>query len=172
MVNCPTWITDCDSHSPTLLELFLSFDLCICFGVVPPHWEILIIFLPCFPVNSCQTRRGELYFITQLLLNLMLIEMVFAIFYEKFQGMIYLDFMLLLLILNFVSKSRLELMYFLPWCKYQGKPHSSPWLSTVSVAAIANRNYIFFCTNKINLVSKVTEVRNCYKRVLEVCLCL
>ena len=26
MVNFPTWIPDCDSHSPTLLGLFLSCD--------------------------------------------------------------------------------------------------------------------------------------------------
>ena len=26
----PTWTPDCDSHSPALLELFLSSDACIC----------------------------------------------------------------------------------------------------------------------------------------------
>ena len=26
MVNFPTWIPDCDSHSPALLDTFLSFD--------------------------------------------------------------------------------------------------------------------------------------------------
>ena len=30
MVNFPTQITDCDSHSPDLLDLFLSFDTSIC----------------------------------------------------------------------------------------------------------------------------------------------
>ena len=30
MVNFPTWIPDCDSHSPALLELFHSFDNSIC----------------------------------------------------------------------------------------------------------------------------------------------
>ena len=64
--------------------LFWNYFYLLTFAFVlewfSPHWEILIIFFPCFPVNSCQTRRGELSFITQLLLNLMLIEMVFAIF--------------------------------------------------------------------------------------------
>ena len=30
MVNFPTRIPDCDSHSPALLDLFLSFDASIC----------------------------------------------------------------------------------------------------------------------------------------------
>ena len=30
MVNFPTWIPDCDSHSPALFDLFLSFDANIC----------------------------------------------------------------------------------------------------------------------------------------------
>ena len=29
MVNFPTWILDCDSHSPALLDLFISFDASI-----------------------------------------------------------------------------------------------------------------------------------------------
>ena len=30
IVNFPTWITDCDSHSPALLDLFISSDASIC----------------------------------------------------------------------------------------------------------------------------------------------
>ena len=30
MVNFPTWIPDCDSHSPALLDLFLSSGSSIC----------------------------------------------------------------------------------------------------------------------------------------------
>ena len=30
MANFPTWILDCDSHSPALLNLFLSSDTSIC----------------------------------------------------------------------------------------------------------------------------------------------
>ena len=30
MVNCSTWIPDCDSHSPALLALLLSSDANIC----------------------------------------------------------------------------------------------------------------------------------------------
>ena len=44
MANFLTWIPDCDSHSPTLLELFLSSDRSISSTMVFPHWEILILF--------------------------------------------------------------------------------------------------------------------------------
>ena len=30
MVNIPIWIPDYDSHSPALLDLFISFDTSIC----------------------------------------------------------------------------------------------------------------------------------------------
>ena len=30
MINFPTGISDCDSHSPTLLDLFISPDASIC----------------------------------------------------------------------------------------------------------------------------------------------
>ena len=30
MVNFPSWIPECDSHSPALLDLFLSSDASIC----------------------------------------------------------------------------------------------------------------------------------------------
>ena len=30
MVDFPTWIPDCDSHRPALLDLFLSSDASIC----------------------------------------------------------------------------------------------------------------------------------------------
>ena len=35
MVNFPTWILDCDSHSPALLDLFIS-DTSICSAMAFP----------------------------------------------------------------------------------------------------------------------------------------
>ena len=34
MINFPTWIPDCDSHSPALLDLFISSDASICSAMV------------------------------------------------------------------------------------------------------------------------------------------
>ena len=39
MVNFPTRIPDCDSHSPVLLDFFLSSDASICFTMVFPPLE-------------------------------------------------------------------------------------------------------------------------------------
>ena len=36
MVNFPTWIPDCDSHSSALLDLLLSQDTSICSTMVFP----------------------------------------------------------------------------------------------------------------------------------------
>ena len=37
MVNFPAWIPDCDSHSPALLDFFLSFDASICSTMAFPR---------------------------------------------------------------------------------------------------------------------------------------
>ena len=36
MVNFPSWILDCDSHSPALLDLFISSDVSICSAMAFP----------------------------------------------------------------------------------------------------------------------------------------
>ena len=36
MVNFPSWISDCDSHSPVLLDLFISSDTSICSTITFP----------------------------------------------------------------------------------------------------------------------------------------
>ena len=35
MVNLPTWIPDCDSHSPALLDLFLDASICSAMAFPP-----------------------------------------------------------------------------------------------------------------------------------------
>ena len=44
MVNFPTWIPDCDCHSPILLDLFL-LALVFILQWLSLHWEILILLL-------------------------------------------------------------------------------------------------------------------------------
>ena len=41
---------------------------------------------------------------------------------------------------------------YIPHCKYQVKPHSSPWFSAACAAAIVHRNHFFVCTKRINLL--------------------
>ena len=71
---------------------------------------------------------------------LVLTGMVFVIIREMFHRRISLNLVLLLLLVNFVSEFRLELMY-IPHRKYQVKPHSSPWFAAACAVAIVHRNY-------------------------------
>ena len=59
-----------------------------------------------------------------------------------FHERISLKSVLLLLLVNFVSGFRLELIY-IPHQKYQVKPHSSPWFAAACAAAIVHRNQFF-----------------------------
>ena len=56
MVNFTTWIPDCDSHSPALLDLFLSFGTSICSAMVFPLFGncdyIVVSVCIDFPSNS------------------------------------------------------------------------------------------------------------------------
>ena len=52
IANFSTWIPDSNSHSPAVLDLFLSSDAAIiCSTMVSLHWEILIMLLSQFPLT-------------------------------------------------------------------------------------------------------------------------
>ena len=63
MVNFRTWIPDCDSHSPALLDLFLSSDAIFVLQWFSLHWEILIMFLSQFSLTFHQFHNGMPCFI-------------------------------------------------------------------------------------------------------------
>ena len=56
MVNVPTRIPDCDSHSPALLNLFISSDASICSAMAFPPLEnsdhVVVSVSIDFPTNS------------------------------------------------------------------------------------------------------------------------
>ena len=60
---------------------------------------------------------------------------------------------------------------YIPCCKYQLKPHSSPWFSAACAATIVHRILFFVCLYQQNKPSeynvKYRQASNCYKRVLE-----
>ena len=111
MVNFPTRIPDYDSHSPALLDLFFFLILVFFLQSLSLHWEILIMLLSQFPLTFQQIHNGMPHFITKLydyshadwdgLRNHL----------GDFHGKISLNLVLLLLLVNFVSGCRLELMY-------------------------------------------------------------
>ena len=57
IINFPTWISDCDSHSPALLDLFISSDASVCSTIASFHWEILILLLSQFPLTFQYTQN-------------------------------------------------------------------------------------------------------------------
>ena len=59
---------------------------------------------------------------------------------------------------------------YIPHCKYQVKPHSSPWFSAACAAAIVHRNHFFRLYQKDKSSDskvKFRQASNHYKRVLE-----
>ena len=111
MANFPTQILDCDSHSPALLNLFLSSDtLVFVLQWLSFDWEISIMLLSQFPLIFHHIYNGMPCFITLHMTILVLIGMVFVIIWEIIHGKILLNSVLLLLLVKFVSGYRLELM--------------------------------------------------------------
>ena len=107
------------------------------------HWEILIMLLSQFPLTFQETQNRISRFIAWLMTILALIGMVFAIIWEMFHRRISVNSILLLLLVNFLSGFRLELMYISLIIKYRVKPHSSPWFSAAFAAAIVHRKHFF-----------------------------
>ena len=101
MVNFPTCIPVCDSHSPALLE----------WQWLAPHWEILIMLLFQFPLTFHHIYNRMPRFITLLMTVLVLIEVVFLIIWDMFHRKVSSNLVLLLLLTSFVSGFRLELIY-------------------------------------------------------------
>ena len=58
MVNFPTRISNCDSHSPALLDLFISSELVFVLQWLSLHWEILIMLSSQFPSNFHHIHNG------------------------------------------------------------------------------------------------------------------
>ena len=79
MVNFPPWIHDCDSHSPTLLDLFISSGAGICSTMAFPPLgnsdHVVVSVSIDFPINSKQDAPFHRILMT----ILVLIGMIFMI---------------------------------------------------------------------------------------------
>ena len=62
LVNFPTQITECDSHSPALLDLFPSSDASNVPQWLSLDWEILVLLLFQFPLTFSKTQKGMILF--------------------------------------------------------------------------------------------------------------
>ena len=110
------WLTfatrnpDCDSHSPALLDLSISSDASI-YSTMAFHSLGNSDVVNSVSIDFHHIHNGMPHFIVLLMTILLLIGTVFVIICERFQGRIYLNLVLLLLLVNFVGGFRLELMY-------------------------------------------------------------
>ena len=106
MVNFSTQISDCDSHSPVVLDLFISSDASICSRMAfPPlgnsdHVVVSVSIDFSFKFTTpCPVSSHSVWLLSRWLI------------WEIFYGRISLNSVLVLLLINFVCQFRLELMY-------------------------------------------------------------
>ena len=142
LLRCLTLLLKSQTVTLTLLLFwmyFLRLMLVFVLQWLSHHWEILIMLLSQFPLTFHQIYNRIPHFIGWLMTILVLIGMVFMIIWEMLHGRIYLNSVIV------------GIDVYISHQKYHVKPHSSPWFSAASVAAIVHRNHFFVCTNRINI---------------------
>ena len=153
MVNFLTRIPDCDSHSPALLDLFLSSDASICSTMAFPPLgnsdHVVVSVSIDFPSNSQRDApfhrmaydysRADRDGLRDHLRNVPW-ENIFKLAASAAAS-------------EFCEWVQVGFDVYIPHRKYQVKSHSSPWFSVACVAAIVQRNLFFIIyTERINLV--------------------
>ena len=162
MVNFPTWIPDCDSHSPALFGFFISFDAIICSRMGSPPLgnsvHVIASVFPDFPSRSkwdipfhciaydysctdCDNLRDHLRDVPW--------DDIFELSASATTN-------------ELLEGVQVGIDVYIPHRKCQVKLHSSPWFSDACAAAIAYRNYFFrlYQWNKLH-------ASNCCKIVVE-----
>ena len=153
IVNFPTRIPDCDSHSPALLDLFLSSDASICSTMAFPPLgnsdHVVVSVSIDFPINSKQDTlfhrvdydysRADWDGLRDHLRDFPW-EDIFKLGASTAAN-------------EFCEWVQVGIDVYIPHRKYQVKPHSSPWFSAACAAAIVHRNH-FFCLYQQNKSSE------------------
>ena len=150
MVNFPTPIPDCDSHSPALLDLFLSSDASICSTKAFPPLEnsdhVVVSLSIDFPTNS----KRDVPF------HRIAYDYSHADWDSLRDHLRDVPWEDLFKHSDYAAASewaQVGVDVYIPHRKCQVKPHSSPWFSAACAAAIVHRNHLFVCTNRINLLN-------------------
>ena len=170
IVNFPTRIPDCDSHSPALLDLFLSSDASICSTMAFPPLgnsdHVVVSVSIDFPINSKQDtlfhRVAYDYSCADLdglcdHLKDVPREYIFKLSASAAAR-------------EFCEYVQVGIDVYIPQHKYQVKSRSSPWFSAACAAAIVHRNHFFrlYQQNKSSESKlKFRQASNRCKRVLE-----
>ena len=170
MVDFPTRIPDCDSHSPAILDLLLSSDASICSTVACPPLgnsdHVVVSVSIDFPTNSqqdapfhpiaydysradCDGLRDHLRDVPW--------EDIFKFIASAAAS-------------EFCEWVQVGIDVYIPHRKYQVKSHSSPWFSAACAAAIVHRNHFFRLHQREKSSDpkvKSRQASNRCKRVLE-----
>ena len=170
IVKFPAWIPDCDSHSPPLLDLFISSDTSICSAMAFPPLgnsdHLVVLVCIAFPINSKQYTLfhrvaydyspGDWDGLHDHLRDVMW-EDIFKLSASAAAS-------------EFCEWVQVGIDVCILHRKYHVKPHSIPWFSAACAGAIAHRNQFFhlYQQNK-SPESKVKfrQASNCCKRALE-----
>ena len=169
-VNFPTWIPVCDSHSPALLDLFLSSDASICSTMAFPPLgnsdHVVVSVSIDFPINSKQDTSFH--------------RMAYDYSHADWDGLRdhlrdvpwedIFELSASAAASEFCEWVQIGIDVYIPHRKYQVKPHSSPWFSAACAAAIVHRNHFFhlFQQNKSSESKiKFRQASNRCRRVLE-----
>ena len=159
-----------DSHSPALLDLFISYDASICSTMTFPPFgnsdHVVVSVSIDFPSYSqwdapfhciaydysCADWDGLRDHLRDVPW-----EDIFKLGASAAAS-------------EFCEWVQVGIDVYIPHRKYQVKPHSSPWFSAACAAAIVHRNH-FFCLYQKDKSSesrvKFRQASNCCKRVLE-----
>ena len=143
MVSFPTWIPDCDSHSPALLDLFISSDASICSTMAFPPLgnsdHVVASVSIDFPSNLQQDAsfhrtasdytRADWDSLCDHLRHVPW-EDIFKLSASAAAS-------------EFCEWVQVGIDVYIPHCKNQVKPHSSSCFSAAFVAAIVHRNHFF-----------------------------
>ena len=171
IVNFPTRIPDCDSHSPALLDLFISSDASICSTMAFPPLgnsdHVVVSVSIDFPIDSKQDTP----------FHCVAYDYSHADWdglHDHLRDVPWEDIFKLsasAVASEFCEWVQVGIDVYIPHRKYQVKPRSSPWFSAACAAAIVHKNH-FFCLYQQNKSSeskaKFRQASNRCKRVLEV----
>ena len=135
MFNFPTQIPDCDSHSPALLDFFLSSDARICSTMAfPPlensnHVVILVSTDAPFHRIAYDYSHADWDSLRDHLRDVPWEDII------KLGASVAAS--------EFCEGVQVGIDVYIPHRNYQDKPHSSPWFSAACAAAIVHRNHFF-----------------------------
>ena len=144
MINFPTRIPDCDSHSPALLDLFLSSDASICSAMAFPPLGNSDHPLVSVSIDFPSSSQWNVSF------HCMAYDYSRAnwdVFCDHLKDVPWEDIFKLgasAAASEFYDWVQVGIDVYIPQRKYQVKPHLSLWFSATCAAAIVHRDH-FFC---------------------------